>query len=110
MSHLKVTASLGSGHYLRQGGSANKGVQKKSVQGNGGGANFQCKPLEGSKISVHRDLKALLKHLEYPPKNFRCRHIQYNTTTLANVPNVTGHFDMMFNADIITMTSSKFTC
>ena len=35
--------------------------------------------------------------------------MQYNTTTLADEPNVTGHFGMMCNADITTMTSSKCT-
>ena len=46
--------TLGSGHYLRQGGA------KILVQANGG----------GGQILVQRDSKALLKHLEIPLKIF----------------------------------------
>ncbi len=61
---------------------------------------------------MHRDMKP-----EGSPeaprntlKNFRRLCIVYIITTFANVPNVIGHFGMMCNADITTMTSSKFTC
>ncbi len=75
------------------------GGAKISVQENGGGgAKFQCKPLEGGgkisvhRVPVHRDLKALLKQIKMPLKVFAADHIQYNTTSFDNVPNMIGHF------------------
>ena len=93
------------------GGGANKGWGNLSARKWSGRAKFQCKPLEGGgNISVHRDLKALLKPLENTLKIFAfataADHIQYNTTTFANVPYVIGHFGNTH----ITTTSSEFTC
>ncbi len=79
---------LGSSHYLRQGGGANRG----------GGKNFSASKLRGGKILVHRHLRALLKHLENTLKFF-CRYAanttQCNTTNFINVPTVKGHFHVL---------------
>ncbi len=73
---------------------------------------FSCKPSEGGKISVHRHLTALLKHLENT-LNDVCRRcvanaIPYNNTTFINVPAVKGHFGMMCKAYATIMPSNKF--
>ena len=71
-------------------------IESKEVEG---GAKFKCKPLEW-KQKFESSTEALNE----------VNIIKCNTTTFANVPNVTGHFGMMRSSYITTMTSSKFTC
>ncbi len=91
----------------------------------GGGQKFECKEMEGGKISVQRDLKALLKHLENTVKIF-CRRWRsrslFNTIPLLLpmyllkvliILNVTGHLGIIqkiLPTDNTTIASSKFTC
>ncbi len=62
---------LGSSRYLRQGAVQIRGDKSFCARKWRGGKILVEAFRGGSKISVHRDLKALLKHLEITLKNFR---------------------------------------
>ena len=72
MDTRMLPTTLGSSHYLWQGGGANKGGAK-----GGGKISVQAFSGGGGKISVHRDLKAVPKHPENTLKIFRQMQYHY---------------------------------